>query len=88
MDERAEEDGFIEEDEAEFLEEDEVLLENAVLCPTCNEMTGHLILNEKPKAAVQTISSNVKIAVKSTRCTSDRHLLSRFHSSSPKGPLQ
>ena len=51
MDERAEDDGFIEEDDAEFLEEDEILLENAVLCPTCNEMTGHLILNEKPKGS-------------------------------------
>ena len=49
MDERAEDDGFIEDGEAEFLEEDEVLLENAVHCPTCNDMTGHLILNEKPK---------------------------------------
>ena len=33
MDERAEDDGFIEDGEAEFLEEDEVLLENAVLEP-------------------------------------------------------
>ena len=48
-DERAEEDGFFGEEDAEFLEEDEVLLENAVLCPICDEMTGHLILNEKPK---------------------------------------
>ena len=33
----------------DFIEEDEVLMENAVHCPGCDEFTGHLILNEKPK---------------------------------------
>ena len=33
----------------DFFEEEEVFLENAVHCPICDELTGHEILNEKPK---------------------------------------
>ena len=33
----------------DFFEEDEVLLENAVHCPMCDELTGHEILKEKAK---------------------------------------
>ncbi len=35
----------------DFIEEDEVLMENAVHCPACDKFTGHLILNEKPKGS-------------------------------------
>ena len=35
----------------DFIEDDEVLMENAVHCPACDKFTGHLILNEKPKGA-------------------------------------
>ena len=36
-------------DEDDFIDEDEILMENAVHCPACDELTGHLILNEKQK---------------------------------------
>ena len=49
MDEDTKLDDSIAFDDAEDIDEDEVLLENAVLCPTCEDLTGHLILNEKPK---------------------------------------
>jgi len=41
----------MEDDESmdDFFEEEEVFLENAVHCPICDDMTGHEILNEKPK---------------------------------------
>ena len=58
LENEAEDDGFVDEDknslenEAEddgFVDEDEILLENAVHCPDCDELMGHIILNEKPK---------------------------------------
>ena len=36
-------------EEEDFIEDDEIILENAVLCPQCNEVAGHAILKETPK---------------------------------------
>tara|TARA_Y100000766_G_scaffold30711_1_gene21413 strand:- start:12853 stop:13632 length:780 start_codon:yes stop_codon:yes gene_type:complete len=36
-------------EDQDFIDDDEIILENAVLCPQCNEMTGHAILKETPK---------------------------------------
>ena len=36
-------------EEHDFIDEDEILLENAVHCPQCDDVTGHIILNENPK---------------------------------------
>ena len=36
-------------EEEEFIDEDEILLENAVHCSECNDVMGHIILKETPK---------------------------------------
>mgnify|MGYP003969030203 CR=1 FL=1 len=36
-------------EEEDFIDEDEILLENAIHCSNCNEVMGHIILKESPK---------------------------------------